>query len=407
MREAGEFADVTLVFDQQRMPCHRVILAGMSEYFRRMFLVNMMESGAQEVSMDAISPNTGELLVDYLYTGRIEISTQNAQDLLAASDMLLLGDLKQKIEEFLVSHTDSENCVSMLNLARFYDMELLLRDAQKFLHKLAKEAIDTEEMHLLQEKDLIETLQANSWQENNFCFLQKWVGSAEGRADRFDALIQHVSLSQCSKEFICSTVIDEKLMHNTRGVRLIQQAIQSPRSTNPPQQQALAVGTDGGEMWRCSDVNNQHWQPIQKPPTECKWYSGCASPGGFIVSGGRRNGINQRDCYSYHAHDDQWNTLPPMSIARAEHSSIYHNQHLYIVGGHDGIFNFDSVETLDMDTLQWSPLPPLPILVHRCYLVVASNGLFVLGGVKNLGVWSADVHEFDFRLHSWRSRSPM
>ncbi|ELT95702.1 hypothetical protein CAPTEDRAFT_110519 [Capitella teleta] len=387
MREAEEFTDVTLVFGMQRLQCHRVILAGMCEYFSRLFLVDMVESGAQEVSIDAISPNTGKLLVDYLYTGRAEITTQNAQDLLAASDMLLLRDLKQKIEEFIDSHTDSGNCISMLNLARLYDMELVLRDARKFLHEHVKEVINTEEMHLLQEKDLNEILKTNTSQEDNFCFLQKWVGSAEGRADRFDALIQHVSLSQCSKEFICSIVMDEKLMHNTRGVRLIQQAMQSPRSTNPPQQQALV--------------------PIQKPPSDCVVYSACASPGGFSVSGGMyRNGIPQCDCHSYDARNDQWNTLPPMSIARAFHSSIHHDHHLYIIGGHGGHHHLNSVETLDLNTLQWRHLPPLPIPSCNCYLVVVSNSLFVLGGYFEGGL-RACVHEFDFTQQTWRSRSPM
>ncbi|ELU17698.1 hypothetical protein CAPTEDRAFT_146149 [Capitella teleta] len=405
MREAEEFTDVTLVFGEQRTSCHRVILAGMSEYFRRMFLVDMVESGAQEVSMDAISPNTGELLVHYMYTGHIEITTQNAQDLLEASDMLLLGALKQKIEEFLRRHTDSRNCISMMNLARLYGMEAVMRDAQRFLHELTKEVIATGEMHLLQEEDLIEILQASSSQENNFCFLQKWVGSAEGRADCFDALIQHVSLLECSKEFISTTVMDEKLMHNTRGMQLIQQAMQSSRSTNPPQQRALAVDDMNGEMWLCSDINIQHWQHIQKLPSECWQYSACASPGGFVVSGGFRNNICQRDCYSYDACDAQWSILQPMSIARASHSSIHHDHHLYIVGGQDGRDNLDSVETLDINTLQWSHLPPLPFHIQLCYLAIVSNSLFVLGGYNRR--WSADVHEFDIAQQTWRSRSPM
>ncbi|ELT98333.1 hypothetical protein CAPTEDRAFT_192304 [Capitella teleta] len=346
----------------------------MSEYFRRMFLVDMVESGAQEVSMDAISLNTGELLVHYMYTGHIEITTQNAQDLLEASDMLLLSALKQEIEEFLFCHIDSGNCISMMNLARLYGTEAVLRDARKFLSELAKEVIATEEIHLLQEEDLIETLQANSSQENNFCFLQ-------------------------------NTVMDEKLMHNTSGVRLIQQAMQSPRSTYPPQQQALAVGDRDGDMWLCSDTNNAHWQPIQKPPTECWHYSACASPGGIVVSGGLCNNIRQRDCYSYDACDAQWNTLPPMSHARASHSSIHHNHHLYIVGGQDGQDSLNSVETLDMNTLQWSHLPPLPVGIQLCYLAIVSNSLFVLGGC-NRG-WSADVHEFNITQQTWRSRSPM
>ncbi|ELU00114.1 hypothetical protein CAPTEDRAFT_38749, partial [Capitella teleta] len=175
MREAGQFVDITLVFGEQRIACHKVILAGMCEYFHRMFLTNMLESESKEVVMEGISATIGCLLVDYIYTGCIKITTQNAQDLLAASEMFFLGSLKLIVEEFLCTHTESTNCVSTINLARIYDMKTLLADAKKYLYEHVNEVIDTEEVHLLQEEDLVGVLEANGSQEDNFCFLQKWM----------------------------------------------------------------------------------------------------------------------------------------------------------------------------------------------------------------------------------------
>ncbi|ELU00920.1 hypothetical protein CAPTEDRAFT_37827, partial [Capitella teleta] len=105
----------------------------------------------------------------------IVITQQNAQDLLAASKLLLLGTLKKKVEEFLRSHTDSVNCISIINLARLYDLKTLLSDARNYLHEQAKEVVETEEMHLLQEGDFIEVLEANASQEENFLFILKWM----------------------------------------------------------------------------------------------------------------------------------------------------------------------------------------------------------------------------------------
>ncbi|ELU12812.1 hypothetical protein CAPTEDRAFT_141587, partial [Capitella teleta] len=122
-------------------------------YFRRMFLTNMLERGSQEVVLNDISASTGVLLVNYLYSGNIDITQLNAQDLLAASKMLLLGALKKKVEEFLLSNTDSVNCISIINLARLYDLKILLANARNYLHEHVKEVIETEEMHLLQERE--------------------------------------------------------------------------------------------------------------------------------------------------------------------------------------------------------------------------------------------------------------
>uniref|UniRef100_X2AG43 BACK domain-containing protein n=2 Tax=Capitella teleta TaxID=283909 RepID=X2AG43_CAPTE len=163
--------------------------------------------------------------------------------------MLLLGALKKKVEEFLLSNTDSVNCISIMNLARLYDMKTLLADARSYLQEHVKEVVETEEMHLLQEGDLIEVLEANDSQEDNFLFIQ-------------------------------NTVIAEKLMHNTRCLSSrVQEFMRSSGSADPPKQLSLAVSNDGGEMWLCTDLNTLKWQPIQQPPFEIHDYSACASPG--------------------------------------------------------------------------------------------------------------------------------
>ncbi|ELU08015.1 hypothetical protein CAPTEDRAFT_93881 [Capitella teleta] len=387
MREAGEFVDITLVFDEQRVSCHKVILAGTCDYFHRMFLSDMLESVSKEVTMNGISASTGVSLVHFLYTGRIDISTQNAQDLLAASEMLFLGDLKLKVEEFFLSNTESINCISTINLARLYDMKTLMGDAKKFLREHLREVTDSEEMHLLLEEDLIETLRASASQEASFRFVQKWIRSADGRTDRFDDLIQHITLSNCSKKFICSTVMSEKLMHNTHGMELIQEAMQY---SGKAEQESII----------------QHWQPMQEPPAKFERNSACASPAGFIVSGGRCRGITVHDCYSYDAFGKKWNALPPMSIARNRHSSIYHNHQLYIAGGHDGKKNLNSVEALDMKSLKWSPLPSLPYSVRHSYLAIVSNLMLVFGGFQT-NTWVADVCELDLNERVWHHRAPM
>ncbi|ELT96846.1 hypothetical protein CAPTEDRAFT_203209 [Capitella teleta] len=343
MREAGEFVDINLVFGEQRVSCHKVILAGTCDYFHRMFLSDMLESTAKEVTMKDISASTGVSLVHFLYTGRINITSQNAQDLLAASEMLLLGSLKQKVEEFLRSNTDSMNCLSTLSLARLYDMKTLMEDAKKFLHEHMREVTDSEEMHLLQEDDLIETLEANASQEHKFCFIQKWIRSADARTDRFDDLVQHEILKEK-----CGSVLTIKF-----------------------------------------NIGNR-----------------CRSPQ-FSVGGGISKGTASAVCYSYDVHDNKWNELPPMFTARNQHSSIFYNNHLYIVGGINSNTILDSAEELDMESLRWSRLPPLPHPVCQTCLAIVSDNLQVFGGIQSKSTWIDDVWEFDLNERVWQQRAPM
>ncbi|ELT99891.1 hypothetical protein CAPTEDRAFT_124196 [Capitella teleta] len=395
MREAEELVDITLVFDERRVKCHKVILAGTCGFFHRMFL---SECSSNEVVLKEISASTGVPLVDYLYTGHIELTTQNAQDLLAASEMLLLVTLKQNVEEFLCRHTEPTNCISHLNLARIYDLKTLLEDSRKYLHDHVTEVFNNKELHLLQEGDLVDIITANDQQEDNFRFLQKWAKSDERRTGDFVSLLQHVQLSQCCKAFLWDTVMMEELMFNKHCMKLLQEAIQA----DPPEQQTLAVGDAAGKIWICTD--NQKWHPIQKPPAQNMFYSGCASPGGFIVSGGCLNNIRQRDCYSYDVENDRWNTLPPMPTARSHHSSLFHKGQFYVIGGRDDL-NLDSVESLDTKSLEWQQHPPMPRHLYLAGVVSFSGNIFVLGGYE--ANYEVDVNEYDVTQRTWKQRSPM
>ncbi|ELU15351.1 hypothetical protein CAPTEDRAFT_119714, partial [Capitella teleta] len=146
MRAATELVDVILVFGEAKIPCHKVVLAGTCDFFRAMFVTEMKESRSAEVQMSEISADIGLTLVNYLYSGTIEITEQNAQALLAACNMLLLTNVKKDIAKFLSHKIDESNCISLMNLARFYDLESLRKEAHKFITKHWKELIDTKEM---------------------------------------------------------------------------------------------------------------------------------------------------------------------------------------------------------------------------------------------------------------------
>ncbi|ELT87777.1 hypothetical protein CAPTEDRAFT_86160, partial [Capitella teleta] len=133
MRAANELVDMVLVFGELRLACHKVVLASSSDYFRRMFSCGLRESQSDEVGMKEIDAETGRLLVQYLYTGKIDITEENAHHLISASNMLLLSDLKAASEKFLCKHIQPSNCVSILNLSHFYELGELMKVSRQFI----------------------------------------------------------------------------------------------------------------------------------------------------------------------------------------------------------------------------------------------------------------------------------
>ncbi|ELU11196.1 hypothetical protein CAPTEDRAFT_137808 [Capitella teleta] len=407
MREAEQLVDVHLVFDGTRVPCHKVILAGTCEYFKRMFLTNMSESVATEVSMKGISLTTGPLIIDYLYSKKTEITVDNAQGLLEASGILMLDKLKQKVEKFLLEKIEVENCLPLLNLGRLYELKLLVEASRKFLSDHLDEAIDTVEMKELREEDLVHILRNHASQETCFCMLQKWVRCTDGKAEQFTELLHHVQLSECSKQFITSTVLGEEMMASAQGLQIIQRTLQTSQQFN--QNKSLAIGDFEGNFWvRAESADKEDWKLIERCSRfTSDYYSACASPEGIIFSGRDREGKAKNQCFLFCAMEREWSILPPMIKARYYHASIYHNSHLYIFGGRFTETSYTaSVEALNMKTLEWSQLSPLPLALTNCHAVCASNKLFVLGGTDSSCTSSRGVHHYDSALNTWRSCTP-
>ncbi|ELT99871.1 hypothetical protein CAPTEDRAFT_133847, partial [Capitella teleta] len=125
--------DVCLLFGGTRVSCHKLILVGTCEYFKRIFFTNMSEKHSKEVNIKGISGNIGILVVDFLYSRNIEITVDNAQALLEAGEMLILDNLKQKVEQFLIGQLEAQNCISILNLGRLYELKTLVESTRQFL----------------------------------------------------------------------------------------------------------------------------------------------------------------------------------------------------------------------------------------------------------------------------------
>ena len=74
LRRQGVLCDVTLVAEGVRFPVHKLVVASCSPYFRAMFNGAMSESHQDVVSLEAVQANALKQLVDYIYTGEIEVT---------------------------------------------------------------------------------------------------------------------------------------------------------------------------------------------------------------------------------------------------------------------------------------------------------------------------------------------
>lgn len=132
-RNENLFTDISIYVDGVEFPCHKVILCASSTYFRTMFTCDLKESRLGKVYLENMSPWTMKRLLDYVYTGKIEINLANVIDLLNAALLFELNQLVDKCVGFVLDNIDLNNCVELNLFASMHQLKKLEQYTYQFI----------------------------------------------------------------------------------------------------------------------------------------------------------------------------------------------------------------------------------------------------------------------------------
>jgi hypothetical protein len=127
------FTDVHIYVEGVEFACHKVILCAASAYFRAMFSCDLKEARHGKVYIENISPWTMKRLLDFIYTGRIEINAENVIDLFNAALLFQMHKLVDKCIGFIEANVDLNNCVEINLFASMHSLEGLENSSFKFI----------------------------------------------------------------------------------------------------------------------------------------------------------------------------------------------------------------------------------------------------------------------------------
>lgn len=131
-----------------------------------MFYRGFKEENAEIVPIPNINVSTFLLLLEYLYTGRVILTSDNIMDLLSAVDQYNVNELRAKCYEFLVNRLDKNNVCTMLIEAQQgkykFNCDELISCCLKFIEKFAQEVVQSETFLELQERVLLEMIQSDN-----------------------------------------------------------------------------------------------------------------------------------------------------------------------------------------------------------------------------------------------------
>ncbi|XP_023646482.1 kelch-like protein 5 [Paramormyrops kingsleyae] len=424
-----QLCDVVLLAGERRIPAHRLVLSSVSDYFGAMFTSNVREAKQEEVKMEGVDPDALWALVQYAYTGRLELREDTVESLLAASCLLQLSAVAQACCSFLVKQLHPSNCLGIRSFADAQGCQDLLKLAHSYAMEHFLEVTVHPEFLLLPPGDVERLLSSDDVnvpdEEAVVGALLSWVRhDGASRRCHLPRLLAHVRLPLLTPQYLADLEGDPLLLHSADCQRLLMEAmkfhllperrmlVQSPR-TRPRKATVGALFAVGG-----MDATKGATTIEQYCPRRDSWRQVAVMSGRRLQCGvavleerlyvvGGRDGLktlNTVECYN--PRSKSWSAMPPMATNRHGLGVAVLEGPMYAVGGHDGWSYLSSVERWDPQTRQWSFVASMGTPRSTVGVAVLAGKLYAVGGRDGSACLSS-VECFDPHTNKWSGCSPM
>ncbi|XP_030126791.1 kelch-like protein 5 isoform X2 [Taeniopygia guttata] len=348
----NQLCDVVLVAGDRRIPAHRLVLSSVSDYFAAMFTNDVREARQEEIKMEGVEPKALWALVQYAYTGRLELKEDNIECLLSTACLLQLSQVVEACCKFLMKQLHPSNCLGIRSFA----------DAQGCtdLHKVA---------------------------HNYTMFLADMENNALFRDD-----------------IECQKLIMEAMKYHLLPER--RPMLQSPR-TKPRKSTVgvlFAVGgmdaTKGATSIEKYELRTNTWTPVANMNGRRLQFGVAVLDDKLFVVGGRDGlkTLNTVECYN--PRSKTWSVMPPMSTHRHGLGVAVLEGPMYAVGGHDGWSYLNTVERWDPQARQWNFVASMSTPRSTVGVAILNGKLYAVGGRDGSSCLKS-VECFDPHTNKW------
>ncbi|XP_077978101.1 kelch-like protein 11 [Glandiceps talaboti] len=178
----------------------------------------MKEAASGSVELQCTSADGMEAILDFIYSGTINLNLDNVFDILKGTDFFMMTHLQEYCESYLQGELNSTNCLQMKKMAEQFRMKSLSAETQKVLGYHFSEIMrkNEDDMLRLSADELCSIISNEGIQireEDLFDFLMKWViVERRKRKSKFPELMSHIRLGHVDKKFLLDRVEVEPLV---------------------------------------------------------------------------------------------------------------------------------------------------------------------------------------------------
>ena len=464
-RNAGNFNDVIIQAGAESIPANRMVLACYSEYFKTMFLSQLKEKYQNTVEIKELDGQFIKSVIEYIYTGKIDINANNVMALLGTADFLQVDEVKKMCFDYLETSLTVDNCIDTVKASVLYNNPSPHSRIYQFISENFDETVKTENFKNLSKQDLIqlmENLDRNKVLESSvYTAIINWVQNQQNRNAEFSSLFLLLDLQKLSSNFILDTIAEVPLVQASNSC--LNAVLSCLKTKNAQQQQSkaskiLCVGRTKNKtlieihngvvksqsrypylphyfskiqctlklddyiycIVECKDESeeaysileayrlflkeaNSNWKEFASIGEIRKGFGATVWNGKLVVTGGYNDFTGDLNfAQLYDPRYDEWKNIAHMICGRYDHALVVANNKLFAIGGRDASSNdLATVELLNNKTQKWTEMKPMLKKRSLFAAVTCGNFIYAIGGRSSNNTLLKTVERYDYAKDEW------
>ena len=222
------------------IPCHKLVLSAFSSYFLAMFTSDLVENKTNQVYMPNTDFATLNELVNYAYTGSIDLNVNNVQSIFSLASLLCSKEIIEACSAYMLSQLDVNNSLDVYCFARHHMCAELVNKSKEFINRNISEIFKTNEFLLIDNPDLVyellssDDLNVQSEEVVLSSMLQWTEFDFEKRKDLFEKLFRAIRLEYVDDKFLDDFYSENKKLftEDTKCEEIIQEHLKKKYLTS-------------------------------------------------------------------------------------------------------------------------------------------------------------------------------
>ncbi|KAK2866160.1 hypothetical protein Q7C36_002216 [Tachysurus vachellii] len=439
MRLDGSLCDAVLRVDEVDFKVHKNILSAYSQHFRSLF-TRCSNLDQRVYNITGVSPEIMNLIIQYMYTQDIQVTTNKVEALLDAANHLLIQDLALSCCKFLQDHLNPDNCLRIWQYAdnnAYYELrdQAYMYTLHHFEDVVFSPSGKFLDLTVEQLSDILEKDELNIKEEKTaFQAIILWIRHEPSvRKQQIVNLLPKVRLALVPLEYFLENIKKNLVVSSvcecqpiiTRAMKAMytsKMAELNTRLSDPftrprlPYSILFAIGGFSDEsptnIVETYDSKLDSWMCISSRVEQARACHGTVFLDGLVyVIGGFDSMEYLNSTCTFNPLDGTWNEVAPMHSHRSYVSVTVLDGFIYAMGGFNGTIRLNTAERYQPCTNQWSLIPSMHEQRSDASAATLNGKIYICGGFNgnecHFTAECFDPHHYQWtlivRMHMRRS----